>query len=116
MRYIGGANGHAAIAIAEKFSGLKFVVQDLKTEGNKVPKHLEERITFMNHDMLTVQPVQNAEVYFWRVVLHNHPDAIVIKSLQSLTPALKPGSKILIQDHGLADPGQGRLADQSYER
>jgi chemotaxis methyl-accepting protein methylase len=101
--------------MAEKFLDLNFVVQDLHTEGNQVPEHLKGRITFMDHDMLTIQPVKNADAYFWRMVLHNHPDAVVIKSLQSLIPALKPGAKILIQDHGLADPG-GRLADESYER
>lgn len=101
--------------MAEKFLDLNFVVQDLHTEGNQVPEHLKRRITFMDHDMLTIQPVKNSDAYFWRMVLHNHPDAVVVKALQSLIPALKPGAKILIQDHGLADPG-GRLADESYER
>jgi chemotaxis methyl-accepting protein methylase len=91
-------------------------VQDLHTEDISVPEHLKERITFIDHDMLTPQPVKDADVYFWRVVLHNHPDAVVLKSLQSLIPALKPGAKILIQEIGLADPGEGRLADGSYER
>lgn len=39
-----------------------------------------------------------------------------MKALKSLIPALKPGAKILIHDHGLADPGEGRLADENYER
>jgi hypothetical protein len=88
----------------------------LHTEGNKVPEHLKGRITFMDHDMLTIQPIINADVYFWRVVLHNHPDAVVVRALQSLIPALKPGAKIMIQDFGVTDPGDGRLADESYER
>jgi chemotaxis methyl-accepting protein methylase len=92
------------------------VVQDLHTEGNEIPEHLKERITFQDHDMLTPQPVKDADVYFWRAVLHNHPDAVVLKSLQSLIPALKPGAKIIIQDFGLTEPGEGRLADESYER
>jgi chemotaxis methyl-accepting protein methylase len=91
-------------------------VQDLHTDGNKVPEHLKGCITFMDHDMLTPQPVKDADVYFWRAVLHNHPDAVVVKSLQALVPALKPGAKIIIQDFGLTDPGDGRLADETYER
>lgn len=113
---IGGANGHTSIELAETFPALKFIVQDLHTEDISVPEHLKERITFMDHDMLTPQPVKDADVYFWRAVLHNHPDAFVLKSLQSLIPALKPGAKILIQEVGLTDPGEGRLADESYER
>lgn len=70
----------------------------------------------MNHDMFNEQPVKNADVYFWRAVLHNWPDSFVIKAMQSLIPALKPGAKIIIQDHGLADPGEGRPADENYER
>ncbi len=113
---IGGANGHTSIAIAEANPELTFVVQDLHTEGNSVPDHLKERISFMNHDMLNPQPIKDADVYFWRAVLHNHPDAVVLKSLQSLIPALKPGARIIIQDFGLTHPGEGRLADESYER
>jgi SAM-dependent methyltransferase len=104
------------MAIAEAYPGLKFVVQDLHTEGNEIPEHLNGRITFQDHDMLKPQPVKDADVYFWRAVLHNHPDAVVLKSLQSLIAALKPGAKIVIQDFGLTQPGEGRLADESYER
>jgi hypothetical protein len=50
----------------------------------------------MDYDMLKSQPVKDADIYFWRTVLRNHPDA-VLKSLQSLISALKPGAKILIR-------------------
>ena len=66
--------------------------------------------------MLKPQPIKNADVYFWRAVLHNHPEDVVMKSLQSLIPALEPGAKIIIQDLGLTDPGDGRLADEWDER
>jgi hypothetical protein len=63
-------------------------VQDLHTAGNQVPEHLKGRMIFMDHDMLKMQPIKSADVYFWRVVLHNHPDAIVVEGLKSLIPAL----------------------------
>lgn len=91
-------------------------MQDLHTEGSLVPEHLKGRMSFMDHDMFTEQPIKDAEVYFWRVVLHNWSDAFVVKALRSLIPALKLGAKVVIQDHGLADPGEGRLSDESYER
>ena len=91
-------------------------MQDLHTDGDEVPAHLKDRITFMDHNMLIPQPVKDADVYFWRAVLHNHPDSVVLKSFQSLIPALKPGARIIIQDFGLTEPGMGRLADESYER
>jgi len=113
---IGGSNGHASVAIAEAFPKLNFVVQDLHTEGKKAPEHLEGRFTFMDYDMLTPQPIKDADAYFWRVVLHNHPDAVVVEALRSLIPALKPGAKILIQDSGLGNPGENRPTDEKYER
>lgn len=70
----------------------------------------------MNHDMFKDQPVKDADVYFWRVVLHNWPDSFVLKVFKSVIPALKPGARLVIQDHGLADPGEGRPADEGYER
>jgi hypothetical protein len=63
-------------------------------------------MSFMDHDMFTEQPIKDADVYFWRVVLHNWSDAFVLKALRSLIPALKLGAKVVIQDHGLADPGK----------
>lgn len=66
--------------------------------------------------MLTTQPIKDADIYLFRAVLHNHPDANVVEALQALRPALKSGAKIIIQDFGLTPLGAGRLADETYER
>jgi len=50
------------------------------------------------------------------VVLHNHPDVVIMKALRSLIPAMKAGAKISILDHGLVDLGEGRSADEKYDR
>lgn len=79
-------------------------------------EELRQRVKFMEHDMFTEQPVKDADVYFWRCVLHNWPDDMVVEALRAVAPAMKSGARILIYDHGLADPGTGRRRDERYER
>jgi len=110
---LGGSNGAVSVAIAEGHHSLNFIVQDrseviqtAKKDG--VPAHLEERIEFMAHDFLTLQPV-TADVYLFRYIFHNWPDAYAIKILQQLVPALKPGASVLINDHLLPEPNTASL-------
>ncbi|KAI0020758.1 S-adenosyl-L-methionine-dependent methyltransferase [Xylariomycetidae sp. FL0641] len=106
---IGGSEGMASIAIARKYPGLSFVVQDLEAvieEGQKnVPADVADRIQFMTHDFFTPQPVANADVYFLRHILHNWSDKYCLRILRSLIPALKRGAKIVVNDTILPDPG-----------
>ncbi len=45
-------------------------------------------------------------VIFLRWIAHNYSNQYAIKILKNLVPALKPGSRILINDHCLLEPGQ----------
>lgn len=67
----------------------------------------------MGHDFFTEQPVKNADVYFFRCTLHNWADNFVIKALRALIPALKPGARVVIQDHGRAPPGTIALTEET---
>ncbi|GAM91127.1 hypothetical protein ANO11243_091740 [Dothideomycetidae sp. 11243] len=66
-----------------------------------VPAEYSNRITFMVNDMVQEQPVRDADVYFFRYVFHNWPDASCIKILQALIPALKPGARVVINDSSM---------------
>jgi hypothetical protein len=55
-------------------------------------------------------------VYFFRWILHNQSDKYAIKLLENLIPALKKGSKIVINDHCLPEPGQESLWDEKIIR
>lgn len=88
---------------------MSFVVQDLEpviaAAQKDVPHDLTDRVKFTVHDFLTEQPVQGADIYFFRWILHNWSDKYAIKILQNLIPALKPGAKVIINDNVLPQPG-----------
>src|SRR3569833_36256 len=105
---MGGNQGYVSIAIAEKFPGLKFVVQDTagmrtpETIG-KVPDHLADRVSLTTHDFFTPQTVQ-ADVYFFRMIFHGFADKYCVKILRALRPALRNGAKVVINDGALPEP------------
>lgn len=73
------------------------------------PASLQRRLTFMQHDFFTPQPVRDANVYFVRQCFHNYNDADCIRILQALVPALEccpSGTPLLINDIVLPEPGR----------
>ena len=57
----------------------------------------------MAHDMFKEQSV-SADIYLYRWVFHDWPDAYVVKVLRQLIPALKPGARVIINDTILPEP------------
>lgn len=114
---VGGSRGHVSVRIAEKVPGLNFVVQDDegileagKAEG--IAEQVKERIEFMPHDFFNEQPVQGAEVYLLRFILHDHPDALVSFSLSFWGCELivrRACAKILSHIVKAMDPGKSRI-------
>lgn len=106
---VGGSQGFASFAIGRKFPSLSFVVQDLEpvvaAARQDLPADLAGRVDFMAHDFFSEQPVQGADVYFFRWILHNWSDKYCVKILKALIPALKPGARIVINDNVLPKPG-----------
>ena len=106
---VGGSEGTVAIQVARHFPEIRCIVQDLPKviAGGKVPDDLKdgERLVFMAHDFFTPQPVEAADVYLLRWILHDWSDAYAIKILQNLVPALKTGSRILVLELCLPLPG-----------
>ncbi|KAI4173138.1 MAG: hypothetical protein LQ343_003065 [Gyalolechia ehrenbergii] len=105
---VGGSHGLVSQDIAREFPALTFVVQDLpkviEDAKAKVPAELADRVTFMAHDMSTEQPVKNADVYYFRWIFHDWSDKYCIQILRSLTPALKPGARIMFSERCLEAP------------
>ncbi|PCH05686.1 O-methyltransferase, family 2 [Penicillium occitanis (nom. inval.)] len=105
---VGGSTGHACIAIAEtKAPEATFIIQDLSTvieQGAKaLPRGLESRFTFQEHDFFTQQPV-SASIYLLRFILHDHPDSVSKQIIQNIVPAMKNGSRLIINDTVIAEP------------
>lgn len=104
---VGGSYGDVAKAIARHCPGMKCIVQDLHEViiEAEVPADLTTRLTFMEHDFFTEQPVKDADVYFFRWILHNWPDKYVIQILRNLIPAFKRGSRVLVSESCLPAHG-----------
>ncbi|KAL7755528.1 hypothetical protein ACKLNR_014626 [Fusarium oxysporum f. sp. zingiberi] len=105
---VGGAAGHVAIQIAQRFSAINVVVQDneraIAGAEARVPQNLKGRVRFEAHDFFKPQ-VTAADAYYLRWVLHNWSDKYCVQILRALIPALRSGARIVIQDTCMPEPG-----------
>ncbi|KAL1969135.1 hypothetical protein VTN77DRAFT_389 [Rasamsonia byssochlamydoides] len=113
---VGGASGYNSIALARHLPRAKFYVEDINVEGLKMGREtvaqdpdLQQRITFTEHDFFEPQPVQ-ADVYFFRHVLHDWSDADCVRILRALLPALKDGARVLVSEGVMPEPPATRSA------
>ncbi|KAF2864873.1 O-methyltransferase-domain-containing protein [Massariosphaeria phaeospora] len=101
---VGGSHGVVAAELVRRYPKLRAVVQDLPEVIAAAPTGVD-RVEFQAHDFFTEQPVRDADVYLLRMILHNWGDAYCIRILRQLVPALKPGARIVINDHVVLEPG-----------
>jgi hypothetical protein len=55
-------------------------------------------------------------VYFFRWIIHNYSTQYAVKILRNLIPALKPGARVVINDHCLRQPGSETPWDEKLMR
>ncbi|KAF2732229.1 sterigmatocystin 8-O-methyltransferase precursor [Polyplosphaeria fusca] len=117
---VGGSHGLVCIALAKEFPNLQFVVQDLPKviddAKTKLPAELSQRVTFQAHDFFKEQPVKNADIYYFRWILHDWSDKYCVKILRALIPALKPGARLLFSERCLEAPCTLPLAEERWNR
>ncbi|KND88663.1 6-hydroxytryprostatin B O-methyltransferase [Tolypocladium ophioglossoides CBS 100239] len=106
---MGGNEGFVSLAIAEAFPSLFFEVQDLPgmrtaVTNGQVPEHLAERVRLTTHDFFQEQPVV-ACAYLFRHIFHAFTDKYAVQILKALVPAMRPGSRVIINDILLIAPG-----------
>jgi len=117
---LGGSNGSVSMAIAQAHPALKLIVQDRPdviedAEQSELPKDVAGRNDFMAHDFFTEQPIE-ADVYLFRYIFHNWPDAYAVRILRQLIPVLKPGRRVLVNDHLLPEPNTASLTTEREVR
>jgi hypothetical protein len=117
---MGGNEGYVSMAIAECFPDLSFEVQDLpgmRTPATigKVPPHLVHRVKLTTHDFFQEQPTV-AGAYLFRHIFHAFPDALVVRVLKSLIPAMRPGARVIVNDLVLPAPGTVPSAEEKTFR
>jgi hypothetical protein len=109
LEQVGSGIGFVSMILAKAHPNLKIVNQDLEralagVDHSKTPEELRDRVSFMPHDFFNPQPVQGADVYFFRWIFHGWSDHSAVKILQSQIPALKKGARILINEWVMPDP------------
>lgn len=108
---IGGSHGFVSVALAKKWRNTKFVVQDLPKTVESAPSPICDdecvaaRIQLQAHDFFKEQVVKDADVYFFRWIIHNYSTPYAVQLIRNLVPALKPGARVVINDHCLRDYG-----------
>ncbi|KAI0011819.1 sterigmatocystin 8-O-methyltransferase [Xylariaceae sp. FL0662B] len=117
---IGGSAGHDAIVLARKFPDLTVTVQDLPEvkpvfEAN-LPEDVKDRVSFVEHDFFNPQPVQ-ADIYVFKMILHDWPDHEAAKILRALIPALKAGARVVLFEYiGERGETEGPLLPRSIRQ
>ena len=110
---VGGSRGHASVSLAKEFAQLHFVVQDLPEAltGAENALTISEpsvalRIQYMPHSFFEPQPIEDADIYLLRMIVHDWPDDEALNILAHLRDAMKkPGARILIMDTVLPRSG-----------
>ncbi|KAJ6788035.1 hypothetical protein PWT90_06230 [Aphanocladium album] len=119
---IGGSHGFVCVDLAKKWKNMKFIVQDLPKTVESAPSPISEddsiasRISLQAHDFFQEQPVKGADVYFFRWIIHNYSTPYATSILKNLVPSLKPGARIVINDHCLRQPGAENPWDDKLMR
>ncbi|KAJ4140272.1 Alpha-1,3-mannosyltransferase cmt1 [Fusarium equiseti] len=119
---VGGSHGFVCVDLARKWDRMKFVVQDLPKTISSAPNPICEdegvtrRISLQAHDFFTEQPIKGADVFYFRWIFHNLASHYAVMILKNLIPALKPGARVLINDHCLRGPGVENSWDEKLMR
>lgn len=116
---MGGSTGTVMVALSQNYKQIRCIVQDLASTIARcppLPADLEGRIEFMVHDFFTEQPIKGADLYFFRMILHDWSNAEAIKILQQLIPALNPGSQILLNEWCLPEPNTASWLEEKKVR
>ena len=110
---VGGSRGHVSAFLAQSFPDISFIVQDLPSTtldaepapSYVLPEDMKARVRIMEHDFFNPQPVEGADVYLFRFVFHNWSDGYCVKILRALLPAMRPGVKVVVNDHCMPEAG-----------
>lgn len=120
---IGGSQGHVALAIGSANPELEITIQDLPEVIENTSKDFPTeklqpqggKFLLEAHNAFNPQP-REAETYFFRHILHDHPDDVSENIIKNILPKLKPwkegrprseGSRVLVCEM-VIQPGSGK--------
>ncbi|KAI4591940.1 hypothetical protein KJ359_012071 [Pestalotiopsis sp. 9143b] len=98
---VGGARGHALVAIRQAFPGLKgrlvlqeqtAVLEEAIAQG--LPGYIEPQAA----SFFETNPARNARAYYFRRIFHDWSDPMAVRILSNTVAAMGPKSRVLIAD------------------
>jgi len=110
---LGGGTGHLAIAICERYPGIRGVVFDLPViaplaRENAALSPARDRMEIVEGDFFQ-DPLPPADLYALGRILHDWSDSKCGVLLRAISAALPPGGGLLIADRLLHEDGAGPL-------
>ncbi|KAI1275183.1 O-methyltransferase-domain-containing protein [Xylaria sp. FL0933] len=104
---IGGGNGQISKYLARHTRHVHYIVQDLghvvSQAPSQLPRDLRDRVEFVEHDFFTPQTTEPPTAFILRFILHNWADKYATRILRNLVPAMRKGTKLLINEYVLED-------------
>ncbi|KAL4985865.1 S-adenosyl-L-methionine-dependent methyltransferase [Aspergillus falconensis] len=120
---VGGGNGMLSLALAERLPYIRFLVQDVVVapgpanqdnpsqclQGNEKATNGNtngdpKRVAWQTHDFFAIQDAL-ADIYYFRNVFHNWPDAQCVQILRGHIPVLRRRmARLIIDDFALHEP------------
>ncbi len=117
---IGGGCGDVSIGLAKHLPSTRFVVQDIsdtaREQGADASAEFGARLTFQAYDFRVLQPVGNADIYYFRNIFHNWPDKDCVEILRNQIPSLKKDARLVIDDFTLHEPGTLSACEERKRR
>ncbi len=117
---IGGGSGDISIGLKSHLPSARFIVQEAsetaRKQGARVSADLGADITFLHYDFRTPQPIQGADIYYFRNIFHNWPDKNCIDVLRNQICSLKRNARLIIDDFTLHEPGTLSAAEERKRR
>ncbi|KAL9094170.1 MAG: hypothetical protein Q9165_003585 [Trypethelium subeluteriae] len=122
---VGGSTCSSTIALANAFPDLTFITQDLPDTVANAAKLLSaqtdsigRRISARAYNFFTPQPIQDGDVYLFRMIMHDWKKAECIAILRNQLKPLKakPSARVLIMDTVLPPPGSISSVEEAILR
>ncbi|RDB18706.1 3-O-methyltransferase 2 [Hypsizygus marmoreus] len=108
---VGGGVGNISMQLAKAYPQLQLKLQDthdriMQAQTEVWPKEVpeaiaEQRIEFKAIDFFTEPPIKGCDIYYLKNIVHDWPTNECIKILSGVRHAMKPTSRVLIQEYVL---------------
>ncbi|KAF2229683.1 putative O-methyltransferase [Viridothelium virens] len=122
---VGGSTCSSTIALANAFPELTLVTEDLPdTIANATkllsaqPQSISRRISAQAYNFFTPQPIQDGDIYLFRMIMHDWKNAECVAILRNQLKSLKakPSARVLIMDTVLPPPGSISSVEEAILR